>query len=138
MKASTLSIAAALVLVRVGSAFVPSIISSSRTAISLNAVEVMPEPEGGKELTPIKTIGGSKLKNMGVAENVNSDDGVVYKFWLQTTAEGTLVKELNTQVLKDASKKANFPGFRKVGQNFTIDFLSVGSDLILCLFLVLA
>ena len=32
--------------------------------------------------------------------------------------QGALVNEIRTQILKDASKKANFPGFRKVGRFF--------------------
>lgn len=80
----------------------------------LNAVELVPEPEGGDEITSLKTMEGSRMKNMGEAEGAKDDDGTVYKFWLKATAKGSLVKELNTKVLKDAAKKANFPGFRKV------------------------
>merc|ERR1711976_729906 len=50
---------------------------------------------------------------MGEVEGKSQEDGPVYKFWLSATAEGALIKGLNTQVLKDAAKKANFPGFRK-------------------------
>lgn len=78
------------------------------------SVELVPEPEGGDELTAAKTMTGSRMKNMGETEGVKDDNGTVYKFWLTATAEGPLIKQLNTQILKDASKKANFPGFRKV------------------------
>merc|ERR1719223_795407 len=53
------------------------------------------------------------MKNMGEVEGVKEDEGTVYKFWLTATAEASLIKEYNTQILKDAAKKANFPGFRK-------------------------
>lgn len=116
MRFPVLSIAAALLLVQTVSAFAPLGVVGSRNSVALNAaVELMPEPEGGEELTAVKSMEGSRMKKMGVAEKVKSDDGIVYKFWLQATARGPLIKELNTQVLKDASKKANFPGFRKVG-----------------------
>lgn len=99
-------------------AFVPT--ASRLVAKPLFAVELTPEPEGGEELTAVKSMDGSRLKNMGEAEGVSSDDGTVFKFWLTATAQGPLVKQLNTQVLKDASKQANFPGFRKVGFIFCL------------------
>jgi Bacterial trigger factor protein (TF) len=77
------------------------------------AVELKPEPEGGEEVTAVKTMAGSRMKNMGQATGVKSDLGTVYSFWMQATVNGALIKDLNTQVLKDAKKKANFPGFRK-------------------------
>ena len=115
MKLLILSIAAGLLSSQTVSGFAPRVIPGC-TAVTLKAaVELKPEPEGGEELTAVKTMAGSKMKNMGAAEKAKSDDGTVYKFWLQATAHGPLIKELNTQVLKDAAKKANFPGFRKVG-----------------------
>eukprot|EP00980_Cylindrotheca_fusiformis_P013648 scaffold3513_cov102-Cylindrotheca_fusiformis.AAC.9 len=84
-----------------------------RNSLVLNAVELTPEPEGGDVLTSLKTMEGSRMKNMGEVEGVKDEHGTVYKFWLTATAEGALVKKLNTEVLKDASKKAEFPGFRK-------------------------
>jgi hypothetical protein len=83
----------------------------------LNAVELAPEPEGGEEVTALKTMQGSRMKNMGKVKGAKDDDGTVHKFWLMATAEGVLVKKLNTDVLKDAAKKAEFPGFRKVGRH---------------------
>lgn len=87
-----------------------------RNSVILNAVELAPEPEGGEEITSLKTMEGSRMKNMGEVAGVKDKDGTVYKFWLLCTAEGALVKKLNTQVLKDAAKKADFPGFRKVSR----------------------
>lgn len=78
------------------------------------AVELEPEPEGGKELTAATSIDGCRMKEMGEASEVKSEDGPAYKFWMSARAEGDLTKEIRTQILKDASKKANFPGFRKV------------------------
>jgi Bacterial trigger factor protein (TF) len=79
------------------------------------AVELEPEPEGGRTLTAVKTMAGSHMKNMGEApEGTKSDDGsTVYKFWLKARAEGALLKDIHSTVLRDASKKAEFPGFRK-------------------------
>jgi hypothetical protein len=91
----------------------PSVLSTSTTGL-YGAVELVPEPEGGEELTAIKTLDGSRMKNMGEAEGVTSEDGsTVYKFWLKAKVEGTLIKELHSEVLKQSAKKANFPGFRK-------------------------
>lgn len=92
--------------------------SPVRNRLVLNAVELTAEPEGGEELEAVKTLEGSRAKNMGEVEGMKNDDGVVYNFWITATAEGALIKELNTQVLKDASRKANFPGFRKVRKIF--------------------
>lgn len=78
------------------------------------AVELEPEPEGGDELRAVKTMAGSRMKNMGEASGVKSDSGsTVYTFWLNAKAEGALLKSIHASVLKDAAKKANFPGFRK-------------------------
>jgi hypothetical protein len=97
------------------SAFVSKPSFSPRTPVVLNAVELIPEPEGGEDLTALKTLEGSRVKNMGEAEGTKKhDEGTVYKFWITATAQGALIKELNTKVLKDASKEAQFPGFRKV------------------------
>lgn len=53
------------------------------------------------------------MKNMGVCEGIDGKDGPVYSFWLTAQANGKLISEFRTQIMKDASKKANFPGFRK-------------------------
>jgi len=76
-------------------------------------VELIPEPEGGEDVTAQQTLEGSRVKNMGEVEGAKSDDGTVYNFWITATAEAALIKKLNTQVLKDAAKQADFPGFRK-------------------------
>ena len=77
------------------------------------AVELEPEPEGGKELTPMTSLPGCRMKEMEELK-IKSDLGTPYQFWMTAEVDATLVKEIRTQVLKDASKKANFPGFRKV------------------------
>eukprot|EP00557_Chaetoceros_sp_GSL56_P007723 CAMPEP_0176505194 /NCGR_PEP_ID=MMETSP0200_2-20121128/16358_1 /TAXON_ID=947934 /ORGANISM="Chaetoceros sp., Strain GSL56" /LENGTH=153 /DNA_ID=CAMNT_0017904719 /DNA_START=284 /DNA_END=742 /DNA_ORIENTATION=- len=58
---------------------------------------------------------GSRMKNMGASgdEQQQEGEGQVYTFWLEAEADGKLIKEYRIQVEKDASKKANFPGFRK-------------------------
>ncbi len=88
--------------------------SSASSPSCLYANELVPEPEGGEEITAIKTLNGSRMKNMGEAVGVSSDDGAtVYKFWLTANVEGALVKEIHSEVLKQSAKNANFPGFRK-------------------------
>uniref|UniRef100_A0A7S1Z771 Trigger factor ribosome-binding bacterial domain-containing protein n=1 Tax=Trieres chinensis TaxID=1514140 RepID=A0A7S1Z771_TRICV len=106
-------------------AFVPApAFSSARSSSSSSApsllmsVDLAPEPEGGEELTAVDTMAGSRMKVMGETEtddpNVKAEDGsTVYDFWLTAEADGTLIKEVRTRVSKDASRKANFPGFRK-------------------------
>jgi hypothetical protein len=117
MRFSVFSVAAALFCVDAVSAFAPTSVVGTRSFALNAAVELKPEPEGGEEVPMVKTMEGSRMKDMGVAEGVTSEDGEVHKFWLQATAQGALIKELNTQVLKDAAKKADFPGFRKVGRS---------------------
>jgi hypothetical protein len=80
------------------------------------AVELEPEPEGGEDVTPVSTMAGTRMKNMGENADLKSDKGQVHKFWLLAEAEGNLVKEIRNQILKDARQKANFPGFRKVSR----------------------
>eukprot|EP00816_Leptocylindrus_hargravesii_P004635 CAMPEP_0196819358 /NCGR_PEP_ID=MMETSP1362-20130617/70197_1 /TAXON_ID=163516 /ORGANISM="Leptocylindrus danicus, Strain CCMP1856" /LENGTH=216 /DNA_ID=CAMNT_0042197813 /DNA_START=73 /DNA_END=723 /DNA_ORIENTATION=- len=75
--------------------------------------ELEPEPEGGEEIEATSTLPGSRLKNMGENNDLKSDDGQVYNFWMSATAPGSSVKEFRTRILKEASRKANFPGFRK-------------------------
>lgn len=75
--------------------------------------ELEPEPEGGVEVEAGTTLSGSRLKNMGETNDFKSDDGQVYNFWMTGTAPGDSVKKFRTRILKEASKKANFPGFRK-------------------------
>ena len=54
------------------------------------------------------------MQSQGENSKLKSPDGTVYNFWLLSVAEADLIKEIRGQILKDASKKANFPGFRKV------------------------
>jgi hypothetical protein len=75
---------------------------------------LQPEPEGGEEISSIDTMPGSRMKNMGtVGEEQQEGEEQAYTFWLEAEADGKLIKEYRIQVEKDASKKANFPGFRK-------------------------
>jgi hypothetical protein len=88
------------------SAFAPIAVTSlPRACTFAMAVELTPEPEGGEELTSIQTVPETRMKNMGEADDgTTSDEGTVYRFWLSTIAEGDLVKQIRTQVLKDAFK----------------------------------
>lgn len=80
------------------------------TLYATTDVELVAEPEGGTELTAVSSsLPGSRMKDMGA---VDGEDGV-HSFWLSAVAEGKKIKELRTQTEKEASKKANFPGFRK-------------------------
>ena len=79
----------------------------------LQAVELFPEPEGGKELTAITSMPGCRIKELEEL-TLKATLGTPYKFWMTAEVDPTLIKEIRTQILKDASKKANFPGFRKV------------------------
>lgn len=77
----------------------------------LRAVELKPEPEGGDELQRVtSSLPGSRLKNLG--PDIEGEEGV-YKFWLTAKADGKEIKRLRDQTEREASKKANFPGFRK-------------------------
>ena len=89
-------------------AFVPVRNAHQRTL--LRAAELKPEPEGGEELNKFSfSLPDSRLKNLGP----DGGEGV-YKFWLTAKADGKTIKKLRDQTEREASKKANFPGFRKV------------------------
>ena len=77
-------------------------------------VELEPEPEGGVELTALSTLAGARMKQMEELKDVSSDLGTPYQFWMTCTVAGELIKSIRTNIMKDASKRANFPGFRKV------------------------
>lgn len=50
------------------------------------------------------------MKNMGV-----EDEGEgIYNFWLSASADGAKIKQIRQTTEREASSKANFPGFRKV------------------------
>lgn len=83
-------------------------IGMAETTSNLMELELETEPDGGKELSALKTMPGCRMKEM---EAIKGDG---FEFWMTAQAEGSLVKEIRTQILKDAAKKANFPGFRKV------------------------
>ena len=81
------------------------------------AVELEPEPDGGVELTARKSMPDCRLKQLRKLDDGQSkkNDGGdnAHEFWMTAIAEGELIKSIRAQILKDASKKANFPGFRK-------------------------
>ena len=101
------------------SAFSPTSINAikqqrfSQTSLNM-AYELVAEPEGGEEMESIDTMADSRMKNMGINTELKSDDGEdVYTFWLTASAAGKMIGEFRKQVEIDASKNANFPGFRK-------------------------
>lgn len=99
----------------------PTFSSLRATNIALNAlVELVPEPEGGEEIIALSTMSkNTKVKKMGDATSVKlkEGEGPAYQFWLTTEAEAALIQSIYNRVLKDAGKKANFPGFRKVSHH---------------------
>mmetsp|Transcript_27536 Transcript_27536/g.75834 ORF Transcript_27536/g.75834 Transcript_27536/m.75834 type:complete len:234 (-) Transcript_27536:267-968(-) len=87
---------------------------SCRTSQLSLAVELKEEPEGGEEISALSaSMPGCRVKKMDELKGVKCDFGTPYEFWMTATADGALIKELRTTILKDAAKKANFPGFRK-------------------------
>lgn len=101
-------------------AFVPSAThkianNNNRLQNNILSYSLQPEPEGGEEISSIDTMPGSRMKNMGASGDEQQQEGEaqVHTFWLEAEADGKLIKEYRIQVEKDASKKANFPGFRK-------------------------
>jgi hypothetical protein len=109
-----------LILASQCSAFVtnnPTFVFPSRTSTVLHAVQLKPEPEGGEEMEGISTMAGSRMKKMKEMRGITEGDELVYNFWLTATADAALIKAISTKVLKDASKKAEFPGFRKVSDS---------------------
>lgn len=85
--------------------------------VCLNAVALEPEPEGGEVISPLKSMPGCRMKKMQELKNIKSENGPAYQFWMTATVDGNMIKEYHTEVLKNAKKKANFPGFRKVKGN---------------------
>lgn len=90
---------------------------------NLMELELTAEPDGGKELSALKTMPACRMKEMAATKG----DG--FEFWMTAQAEGSLVKEIRSQILKDASKKANFPGFRKVRQSVIANHLCLHYNL---------
>jgi hypothetical protein len=97
-----------------------------------SSIELKAEPDGGVELAALSaTLPGARVKQMDQLKNVKRDMGTPYQFWMTATVEGELIKSVRTQILKDASKKANFPGFRKVSSMciFLVYFCQLSSFL---------
>jgi len=83
--------------------------SCRAAAPTSSAADAAPAGEGGEELAKsTSSLPGSRMKNMGA-----DDEEGVFRFWLSATAEGVKVKKLRAQCEREASRKANFPGFRK-------------------------
>lgn len=83
-------------------------------AYTLNAVTLEPEPDGGDEIRPLKSVPGCRMKQLQELKNIKSENGPAYQFWMTSTVDGSMIKEYHLELLKNAKKKANFPGFRKV------------------------
>ncbi len=110
-----LSTTIVLALSSVCSGFAPQqSVAFSRVSQLNMAYELQAEPEGGEEIKSIDSMPGSRVKNMGVDSGSKGDDGEdVFTYWLTAEADGKMIKDYRVQVEKDASKNANFPGFRK-------------------------
>eukprot|EP00560_Eucampia_antarctica_P006129 CAMPEP_0197823150 /NCGR_PEP_ID=MMETSP1437-20131217/472_1 /TAXON_ID=49252 ORGANISM="Eucampia antarctica, Strain CCMP1452" /NCGR_SAMPLE_ID=MMETSP1437 /ASSEMBLY_ACC=CAM_ASM_001096 /LENGTH=243 /DNA_ID=CAMNT_0043422157 /DNA_START=104 /DNA_END=835 /DNA_ORIENTATION=+ len=122
MKYSILSVTAAITLLSLmpisstfGFMMVPSAASVVSSTRCFGTVTLVPEPEGGDEIDAVVPMINSRMKNMGQKlDETDKESGLpIYSFWLTSEADGAYVKEIRTKVLKDASKNANFPGFRK-------------------------
>lgn len=83
MKVFGITLALAILSQRATNAFVSQSPMAVKASSALAAVELVPEPEGGEELVSVKTMAGSRMKNMGEVEGVKEDDGTVYKFWVR-------------------------------------------------------
>ena len=95
------------------------------TSTAVAIVPLFPEPPGGIELQPLmipetsssssSSIGVSRMKQLDtvVPTSSSSSGSPVYQFWMTTYSNGKNIQEIRQTILKDASKKANFPGFRK-------------------------
>lgn len=81
-------------------------------AAAAAAVALEPEPAGGIELSSGTSIASCRVKQLEEAPSVKSEGA--FQFWMTAPAEGKLIQEIRSTILKDAAKKANFPGFRKV------------------------
>jgi Bacterial trigger factor protein (TF) len=87
------------------------------TAVAI--VPLFPEPPGGIELQPLipntSSIGASRMKQQDTVlpPSSSSMGSPIYQFWMTTYTDGKSIQEIRQTILKDASKKANFPGFRK-------------------------
>jgi hypothetical protein len=113
MKLATSLLPFLAVVVQCGAFVVQQPAPVARFALGM-AYDMVPEAEGGEELTPNSSLPSCRMKKLEARPDIRSDIGPVSKFWLTAEADGTMIKEYRTQLLKDASKKANFPGFRKV------------------------
>lgn len=68
-------------------------------------VPLIPEPEGGDELSALSSIESTRVKSMGEAGMTSEEDSLpVYKFWMQSVAQGELIKEYKVTMLKEAKK----------------------------------
>jgi hypothetical protein len=82
-------------------------------AATAAAVALEPEPAGGIELSAsAASLAGCRVKQLDEPATVQKDGA--FQFWMTASAEAKLIQEIRSTILKDASKKANFPGFRKV------------------------
>jgi hypothetical protein len=81
------------------------LINSFHGALSMAQVDLIPEPEGGQELIPTNTMDGTRMKLMGEADGLTSNDGTVYKFWMRTVAQGELIQKFKIDILKESKKK---------------------------------
>jgi hypothetical protein len=116
MKLATSLLSLLAVVVQCGAFVVQQPTTVARFTTLAMAYDMTPEAEGGEEMTPNSSLPSCRMKKLEARPDIRSDIGPVSKFWLTAEADGTMIKTYRTQLLKDASKKANFPGFRKVSE----------------------
>jgi hypothetical protein len=97
---------------------------TTASSFRMAQVDLIPEPEGGQELIPLNTMDGTRVKLMEKVDSLTSDDGTVYKFWMQTVAKGELIQQFKVDILKESKKKVRKPSFIYSLNNNTT-FLSI-------------
>jgi len=81
----------------------------TRAGLAMAQVPLVPEPEGGEEMMALSTMEGTRIKKMDEVTGVSSEDGApVYNFWLNTIANGELIKEYKVTMLKESKKKVRW------------------------------
>jgi len=91
-------------------------------------IELKPEPETGTDVAVLASIGADNVRSDGFVVRlkdlgeVDSDDEAydleeeigakAHNFWLSAIAEGEEIQKFRMALEKDATKNANFPGFR--------------------------
>ena len=85
----------------------PTSARSAKIASRATEYDLVEEPAGGEELVQLSSLEGARMKCMGEAEGITSEDGTVHKIWMMATADGKLTEEFRAQILKESKAKAS-------------------------------